>query len=313
MRPVSSVGFGLLAMLATDACAGTIGPDLGAARSFAVLAGSTVTNTGATTVTGDLGVAPGTAVTGFPPGLVISGTMYTGGAAAQAHADVSSAYAALSSAPAGTVLTGLALGGRTLTPGTYTFASSAALTGVLTLDAQGDPNAVFLFQIGSTLTTASNSSIVLANGERGGNVFFDVGSSATLGTGSTFNGTILAQTSITLSTGAMIASGRALARDGAVTLDTNTVTVSASSGPTGTPVGGASSGPTSTPGTPGTPVVGASGGPTGTPVGANNGPFTTIGANDSPGTPVPEPATAGLLAAGVLMTLAGLRLRRSDM
>lgn len=258
MRRMLLATVGLLAFHVADARAGPTGPNLGVASSFAVLGGSTVTNTGATTITGNLGVAPGSAVTGFLPGLVVGGTIHAADIlATQAHLAVAAAYTAVSIAPSGTVLTGMDLGGRTLTPGTYTFASSAALTGVLTLDAQGDPNAVFLFQIGSTLTTASGSSVVLANGETGGNVFFDVGSSATLGTGSTFNGTILAQTSITLDTSAVIASGRALARDGAVTLDSNTV---------------------------------------------------SIGADIGQGTPVPEPATVALLAAGVVATLAGLRM-----
>ena len=125
-------------------------------------------------------------------------------------------------------MTGQDLGGLTLTPGVYCFSSSAQLTGTLTLDAQGNPNAVFIFKIGSTLTTASNSSVVVIN--TGGNssiacnVFWQVGSSATLGTGTSFAGNILALTSITLNTGANV-SGRVLARNGAVTLDTNNVTV----------------------------------------------------------------------------------------
>ena len=122
-------------------------------------------------------------------------------------------------------LTGLNLGGLTLTPGVYFFSSSAQLTGTLTLDAQGDPNALFVFQIGSTLTTASNSSVVFINGGQGNNTFWQVGSSATLGTDTAFTGNILALTSITLNTGANINCGRALARNGAVTLDTNIVSI----------------------------------------------------------------------------------------
>ena len=120
---------------------------------------------------------------------------------------------------------GKTLGGLTLTSGVYCFSSSAQLTGTLTLDAQGDANASFIFQIGSTLTTASSSSVVFSNGGQGGSVFYQVGSSATLGTGTDFTGNILALTSITLNTGATIDCGRALARNGAVTLDNNTISI----------------------------------------------------------------------------------------
>jgi len=197
---------------------------LGAAQGFAVLAGSTVTNTGATAVVGGLGGSPGTAVTGFPPGLVTRGTVHAGDAVAQqAETDLTSAYNVLAGEPAQRQLTGKNLGGLTLLPGVYHFSSSAQLTGTLTLDALGDPNARFDFQIGSTLTTASNASIRLTNGADACNVNWQVGSSATLGTGTTFEGNILALTSITLDTGADILGGRALARNGAVTLDANHV------------------------------------------------------------------------------------------
>ncbi|HEX6641964.1 MAG TPA: ice-binding family protein [Thermoanaerobaculia bacterium] len=197
---------------------------LGTASNFTVLGGSTVTNTGPTVVTGDLGVSPGSSVTGFPPGLVVAGTIHAADAvAAQAHSDLTNAYNTAAGLPCGTDLTGQDLGGMTLTPGVYCFSTSAALTGTLTLDLQGNPNAFFLFQIGSTLTTASASLVVLLNS--GGancaaNVFWQVGSSATLGTGSSFQGNILALTSITLTTAADV-DGRILARNGAVTLDTN--------------------------------------------------------------------------------------------
>jgi len=197
--------------------------DLGTADPFAVLAGSTVTNTGATNIQGNLGVSPGTAITGFPPGSV-SGTTNPGNAiAAQAQADLVTAYNFAAGQSGGTNLTGQNLGSLTLTPGVYSFASSAQLTGTLTLNAQGNPNAVFIFQIGSTLTTASNSSVVFSNGGDGDSVFWQVGSSATLGTDTAFAGDILALTSITLDTGADIEDGRALAINGAVTLDTNDV------------------------------------------------------------------------------------------
>ncbi len=199
-------------------------PPLGTAAAFSVLGGAAVTNTGASVVTGDLGLWPGTAssVTGFPPGS-ITGTLHAGNAVAlQAQSDLTTAYNNAADQACGTTLTGTDLGGLTLTPGVYCFANSAQLTGVLTLNAQGDPNAVFIFQIASTLTTASNSSVVLINGGNGCRVFWQVGSSATLGTGTAFEGNILALSSITATTGSSV-SGRVLARNGAVTLDTNAV------------------------------------------------------------------------------------------
>ena len=207
-------------------------PSLGSAQSFAVLGGSTVTNTGTSVITGDLGVSPGSAVTGFPPGLVVSGTIHAADASAlAAQGSAATAYNALVSQACSQDLTGQDLGGKTLTAGVYCFSSSAQLTGTLTLNAQGNASAVFIFKIGSTLTTASGSSIVLINGASSCNTFFQVGSSATLGTTSSFAGSILALTSITATTGANV-TGRTLARNGAVTLDTNAVTVSAcSSGP----------------------------------------------------------------------------------
>ena len=210
-------------------------PTLGTASSFAVLGGQSVTNTGPTIVNGDLGVSPGSAVTGFPPGIVVGGTIHAADAlAAEAQADTTIAYNNLAGQPCDTDLTGQDLGGLTLTAGVYCFSSSAQLTGTLTLDAQGDPNAVFVFQIGSTLTTASNSTIALINGASACNVFFQVGSSATVGTNTTFEGNILALTSITLNTGASV-SARALARNGAVTLDNNII--GAAGCATGTDVG----------------------------------------------------------------------------
>jgi Ice-binding-like len=198
-------------------------PPLGTAESFAVLAGSTVTNVGATTIEGNLGVDPGLAVTGFPPGLVSGGTIHAGdGVSLQAQSDLTTAYNVASGVPCDTDLTGQDLGGLTLTRGAYCFSSSAQLTGRLTLDAEGVPDALFIFQIGSTLTTASNSSVLVINGGRGCNVFWQVGSSATLGTTTEFVGDILALTSITLTTGARV-SGKALARNGAVTLDSNII------------------------------------------------------------------------------------------
>jgi len=201
---------------------------LGTSQSFAALGGSTVTNTGPSVITGNVGVSPGTSVTGFPPGTIIGGgSIHAGDAtAAQAQSDLTTAYNAVAGTACNVDLTGQDLGGLTLTPGVYCFSYSAQLTGTLTLNMQGNPNAVFLFKIGSTLTTASGSSVVLTNS--GGttcptNLFWQVGSSATLGTGTAFAGNILALTSITMTTGASISCGSALARNGAVTLDTNTI------------------------------------------------------------------------------------------
>jgi len=197
---------------------------LGTAVSYAVLGGSTVTNTGPTMLTGDLGVWPGTAITGFPPGIV-TGTIHDSDAAAmQAELDTTTAYNVLAGLASNVNLSGQDLGGLTLTPGVYTFNSSAQLTGQLTLNGLGNPNALFVFQIGSTLTTASASSILLINKADGCNVFWQVGSSATLGTTTAFTGSILAEASITLNTGATILDGSALAQNGAVTLDDNIIT-----------------------------------------------------------------------------------------
>lgn len=225
-------------------------PGLGTAASFAVLGGQTVTNTGATTIFGDLGVSPGSAITGFPPGIVSGGATHAADAVAlQAQSDVITAYDGLAAQACTVDKTGQDLGGQTLTEGVYCFSSSAQLTGALTLNAQGNAAAVFIFQIGSTLTTASNSSVSVINGGTACNVFWQVGSSATVGTTTQFAGNILALTSIALQTGATIVPGRALARNGEVTLDTNNVTIlgcpGAPAAPTATPAA-----PTATPASP---------------------------------------------------------------
>ena len=216
---------GFIAMLwAGLPAAAQTAPPLGTTTTFAVLGGSTVTNTGASALTGDLGVWPGTAITGFPPGTVI-GTTHAGDAVAQqAQSDLTDAYNDLAGQTCGTNLTGQDLGGMTLPPGVYCFNTSAELTGTLTLDAQGDPNALFIFQIGSTLTTASSSEVQIIGGGSSCNVFWQVGSSATLGTSSAVAGSILALSSITLTTSASV-SGQLLARTCAVTLDNGTVDV----------------------------------------------------------------------------------------
>ncbi|WP_247048767.1 ice-binding family protein [Arthrobacter rhizosphaerae] len=196
--------------------------ELGAAGSFSVLGASTVTNTGPTYLGGDLGVSPGTAITGFPPGKVAGTTHSADVQAGAAHADLQAAY----NDAAGRTPTEIVAGdlvGRTLTAGVYSSASSLGLSGTLVLDGQGDPEAVFIFQMGSTLTTASASSVKLINGAQASHVFWQVGSSATLGTGSSLTGTVMALASITVTTGVVI-EGRALALNGAVTLDSNTIT-----------------------------------------------------------------------------------------
>jgi len=203
-----------------------LAPPLGTAQGFAVLGGSTVTNTGSSVIGGDLGVSPGSAVTGFPPGLVTGGTIHAADAVAlQAQNDTTTVNDALTAQACTSDLTGQELGGLTLVPGVYCFSSSAQLTGALTLDAGGVPGAVWVFRAGSTLTTASSSSVLLTNGGQPCNVFWQVGSSATLGTSTSFVGHVIALTSITLSTGARV-SGSVLARNGAVTLDSNTIDMS---------------------------------------------------------------------------------------
>ena len=211
-------------------------PPLGTEQSFAVLGGQTVTNTGPSVITGNLGVSPGSAVTGFPPGIVTGGTTHAADAVAlQAQNDTTTMYNNLAGLACTSDLTDQDLGGKTLVPGVYCFSSSAQLTGMLTLNAGGDPNAVWVFKTVSTLTTASNSFVQLTNGGQPCNVFWQVGSSATLGTTTSFVGNILALTSIALNTGANV-SGRVLARNGAVTLDSNTVTAAACGVPPVTPI-----------------------------------------------------------------------------
>jgi hypothetical protein len=204
---------------------------LGSADAFAVLGASTVTNTGDTEIFGNLGLYPGTSITGFPPGVVNGTTDNDDAVAMQAQADALSAYNFAAGQTVTQTLTGQDLGGMTLTPGVYFFASSAQLTGTLTLDDGNDPNAMFTFQIGSTLTTASNSSVVFSDiSGQGGSVFWQVGSSATLGSNTAFAGTIIADASITLVTDTTIDCGRAIALNGAVTMDTNTVSVADTGG-----------------------------------------------------------------------------------
>lgn len=197
--------------------------NLGAATNFAVLAGSGITNTGTTVIVGDVGTYPTTTETGFGT-VTILGTNHGGDAVTQsAKADLVTAYNDAASRTPVLPISGN-LGGQVLVPGVYQASSSILLNGTLTLDAQGDPNAVFIFQIGSTITTGSGSNITLINGAQHCRVFWQVGSSATLGTNSIFAGTIMAFTSITATTGVTV-DGRLLARNGAVTMDTNRIMI----------------------------------------------------------------------------------------
>jgi len=208
-----------------DAATAPVG--LGTAGSYAVLAGSAVTNTGPSTVNANVGVSPGSSVGAFPPGIIMGGVIHSADApAALAQSDLTIAYNdAASRSTTNTV--NADLGGQTLVSGVYT-GGALALTGTVVLDAQGDPNAVWVFQAASSLITASSSTVSLLNGADACNVFWQVTSSATLGTDSTFVGTVLALTSIKANTDATIA-GRLLARNGAVTLDSNTFTSAACS------------------------------------------------------------------------------------
>jgi len=253
---------------------------MGTAGSYAVLGSSTVTNTGNSVLLGDLGVSPGSAITGFlavdgGPGL-FNGTLNQGNAAAaQARSDANTAYLTLSGLAPFADLTGQDLGGLTLVAGVYRFSSSAQLTGALTLNAQGNNDARFVFQIGSTLTTASNAHVNIINfsdnticGPNNG-LFWQVGSSATIGTGTRFAGNILALASITMNTGASIDYGRALALNGAVTLDNNRIDARNA-----------------------------------------NGGFCVTGSTPVVITPVPEAGTFGWAATGMLGLAAAWRRRR---
>ncbi len=207
------------ALAATD-------PGLGTAGNFAVLAGTTVTNTGPSWITGTLGVAPGSAVTGFPPGT--SGVQHKGDSVATtAQTNLTAAYtnAAAQPCPGTNNFTGVSLGGKNLVPGVYCQTTAPSLTGTLTLNGSG----IYIFQIGSTLVTASGARVVLIGGAQPCQIFWQVGSSATIATSTTFIGNVMALTSIAMQTGATL-NGRALARNGAVTLDTNRIIQSSGCG-----------------------------------------------------------------------------------
>ncbi len=198
--------------------------DLGTAGTYAILAGSEITNTGFTVITGDVGISPGSAITGFPPGVVMDGTVHSADAiAAQAKLDLTTAYNNASNHSGSPVTTTGDLGGRTITPGLYVSDTSLELlSGDLTLDAENDPSSVWVFQMATTFIVFSGRKIILANGARSTNVFWQVGSSTVLGTYSEVAGNFLTATSISAQTGAII-DGRILTQTGAVTLDTNTI------------------------------------------------------------------------------------------
>ena len=293
---VAVVSVSLIMSAAGSANAAATHVLLGTADPFVVLAGAGITNTGPTTLNGDIGTFPTTSISGAGS-MTITGTNHGGSAVTQgAKSDLVTAYnTARDANPRNAIAADLT--GRTLLPGVYNSASSVGLSGSLTLNGQGDPDAVFIFQAGSTLTTGSASSVNLINGAQACNVFWQVGSSATLGTGSVFRGTILALTSITVTTGVTI-QGRALARNGAVTLDTDTITrpscTTGSGGgtTTSTPGTGGSTPGTggSTPGSGGTPGgTSGHGAPGATPASV---PGSVPGA-PAPGGSVPNGGTPG--------------------
>ena len=287
-------GLALLVAAATSAQAATA-VDLGTADSFVVLAGEGVTNTGPTTLSGDLGTFPNPSVTGAADITFASGTNYAdGGPTPEAKFHLGAAYDnAAGQGPTIPIVAGL--DGLTLVPGVYNSGSQELLSvgGVLTLNAEGDANAVWVFQAGSNLIAQSGSAVNLINGAQACNVFWQVGSQATIGTGADFIGTIMALTSITVQTGATV-EGRVLARNGTVTMDTNVIT---------RPVCEARPTPTTSP-TPATPQV------TAVPTGA----VATGDGSTSQGITTGKYLLLGVLvvtAAGAMGAVAGMRRKQN--
>ncbi|MFD9420769.1 ice-binding family protein [Streptomyces goshikiensis] len=272
----------MVAVLPTQALAIATPVPLATAASFSVLAGQGVTNTGPSVISHDLGTHPNPAISGFPPGLVLGAVHAADAVALQAKSDLVQAYNNAAGQATDFALAAGIGAGQTLLPGVHTAISGVGLTGDLILDAGGNPNAVWVFQIPEALTTASNSRVLLTNGASACNVYWQIGSSATLGTTSTFVGTIMALTSISVTTGTNI-EGRALARNGAVTLDTNRIflggcaTGGTTTGTTTGTTSGTTTAGTTTGTTAGTPTAGSTTGTTaGTPTaGSTTG--TTVG------------------------------------
>jgi Ice-binding-like len=263
-----------LAFAAVPVAADASAVGLGTAQPFVVLSGAGVTNTGSSVLNGDLGVSPGTSLSGFGLPAVVNGATHANDAvAAQAESDLTTAYdvAAGQPIPPGNELTGVDLGGLTLGPGAYGFSTSAQLTGQLTLDAHGDPNAQFVFVIGSTLTTATASSVILTNGASPCNVYWKIGSSATLGTSTAFEGNLLALTSVSLNDSVTVL-GRVLARNGEVTLINDVLTMPQCATGSSPPVteSGSAGTPGTTTGAP-VPTTTGKGSKKGSPEGGTNG------------------------------------------
>ncbi|MFB2599506.1 ice-binding family protein [Herbiconiux sp. P17] len=280
-----AIALGAVVLLASAQSASAIGTtvNLGTAASYSVLGGQSVTNTGPSLLGAGVGVSPGSAITGFPPGLALGATHSADAASLQAQSDLTTAYNATAAQAVDTNISG-DLGNLTLLPGVYNAASSIGLTGAVTLNGQGDPNAVFIFQIGSGLTTATSSSVVPINGARACNVFWQVGESATIGSSTSFVGTIMALTTITFGSGATV-DGRALARNGSVTLNNNVFTdgqcdaTTPTSPPPSSPPP-SSPPPSSPPATPPGEGPGGTGGP-----GAEGTPGPGVGGPGAPGGP----------------------------
>lgn len=297
----------VLALAAAPAVVQAAPVDLATVRPFVVLGGTTVTNTGPSVLNGGLGVAPGTALTGFgSPAVVLGATHENDGVAKQAQSDLTTAYNAAAGQPVAPAddLSGTNLGNRKLGPGAYRYTSGALLTGPLTLDAEGDPSAQFVFEIGAELTTESASSVVLVNGASPCNVYWQVGSSATLGTTTAFKGNLMALTSISLKNGASV-NGRMLARNGQVSLINNVLTrplclTGSTPLPTLTPPGG----PTTT--VPTTPGNGSALGPNRVvPVDQ-----TRVHRSTRRGTAVVRPSPREACTSGFRATVSGHRIKR---
>ena len=265
---LAGIALAMVVIFALPGAAQAAPVDLATAGPFVVLGGTTVTNTGPSVLNGNLGVSPGTELKGFELPAVVNGVSHaTDEVAAQAQLDLTNAYNVAAGQPVlpQNDLSGTDLGERKLGPGIYRYNAAALLTGALTLDAEGDPNAQFVFKIGSQLTTESASSVLLVNGASPCNVYWQVGSSADLGTTTAFQGNLMALTSISLKNGATVL-GRMLARNGQVSLINNVLTRPlCATGPTTPPdeetPGGPGTVSPSAPGTSGSPAAPSSGSP----------------------------------------------------